>query len=117
MEHWADQFTAACFKELNKEARKYKTMQEWWETTERGDWMEWVLDEIGWPDGIEAEYERAEADAWEEYGNAEANARKEYGNAEADASARYKRAKEVAWVEYVQTTATALRKLIPRVKP
>jgi len=72
--HWTDRFAARACPDGLAEGRKYATVSEWWEATERGDWMGWLLDMIGWPEGAEAEYERVRDAAWAEYKRVTASA-------------------------------------------
>ena len=48
---------------------KGKSAAEFWDTCERGDWMEWLLNAIGfkWPVPAQAEYDRVTAPALAKY--------------------------------------------------
>ena len=46
-----------------------KTLRETWDTCQRGNWLEWLLNacRYQWKDHAGAEYERVTAPAWAEY--------------------------------------------------
>ena len=83
------------------------TLAEWWDKTNRGDWMLWLRDEGVWdftPVQL-AEYERIEAQALAEYERTTASALAEYMRIEAPAWAEYERITAQAWAEYFRITA------------
>jgi cell division septum initiation protein DivIVA len=100
-------------------ARKQHSFAQAWTACERLEWMEWLLDNVGWPDGARAEYDRIRAPAWAEYARVMAAASAEYDRVAAPAwveykrvtaaaSAEYDRVAAPAWVEYKRVTAAAL---------
>ena len=70
-----------------------RTLREAWDSCERGDWLEWLLNACNdnWTAPSWAEYERVTAPAW----------------------AEYERVKATAWAEYERVKATAIRNIIP----
>jgi hypothetical protein len=79
-----------------KEALKWqsgKTLRETWDTCQRGDWLEWLLNACGyqWKAPASAEYQRVKALA----------------------SAEYERVTALAWAEYERVKADTIRTLIP----
>jgi cell division septum initiation protein DivIVA len=81
-----------------------KTLRETWDTCQRGDWLEWLLNTCGyqWTAPALAEYERVKAPA-----------SAEYQRVTAPASAEYERVTARAWAEYERVTADTIRTLIP----
>ena len=77
-----------------------KTLRETWDTCERGDWLEWLLEVCGyqWTAQDRTEYERMTDQAWDEFERA---------------WAQYKRVTDQAWAEYDRVTADTIRALIP----
>jgi hypothetical protein len=67
-----------------------------WETCQRGDWMKWLLVEMGYP---------WTATAWDEYRRIEATALAEYRRIEA--TALDERIKSTSWDEYERIEAPA----------
>jgi hypothetical protein len=96
-----------------------KTLCETWDTCDRGDWLEWLLNACGyqWTAPALAEYQRVEAPAWAEYQRVKAPAWAEYERVTAQALAEYQRVEAPALAEYERVTAPALadtiRTLIP----
>ena len=101
------------------------TLAEWWDKTNRGDWMLWLRDEGVWdftPVQLAeyeritaqalAEYERITAQALAEYERIAAPAWAEYHRIEAQALAEYERITAQAWAEYHRITAQAIREII-----
>ena len=85
------------------------TLAEWWDKTNRGDWMLWLRDEGVWdftPVQL-AEYERITAQAWAEYKRITAPALAEYKRITAQAWAEYKRITASAWAKYHRIEAQA----------
>ena len=76
-----------------------KTLRETWDTCERGDWLEWLLNACGY---------QWTAPAWAEYGRVTAPALAEYGRVKAQAWAEYERVTAPAWAEYERVAAPAL---------
>ena len=103
-----------------------KTLRETWDTCERGDWLEWLLNACGyqWTAPAWAEYERVKAQAlaeyrrvtaqaWAEYERVTDPALAEYERVTAQALAEYERVKAPAWAEYERVKADTIRMLIP----
>ena len=92
-----------------------KTLRETWDTCERGDWLEWLLNACGyqWTAPALAEYGRVKAQAWAEYERVTAPALAEYERVKAPAWAEYARVKATAWAEYERVKADTIRRLIP----
>ena len=92
-----------------------KTLRETWDTCQRGDWLEWLLDACGyqWTAPALAEYERVTAPALAEYERVKAPAWAEYARVKAPALAEYERVKAPALAEYERVTADTIRRLIP----
>ena len=85
------------------------TLAEWWDKTERGNWMLWLRDEGVWdftPVQL-AEYERITAQALAEYKRITAPALAEYKRITAQAWAEYKRITASAWAKYHRIEAQA----------
>lgn len=89
-----------------------KTPAEWWATTERGDWMEWLVEAIFKVtdkamvkfaralNTAAAEYQqRVAAESWALY-------------ASGTSPAEFSRVEDAAWMEYWQKTAIAWRKIL-----
>jgi hypothetical protein len=74
---------------------KGKSLEEFWATCERGDWMIWWMEAVGykWRAVAWVECERIAAAAWAEY--------------------KRRRVPPAAWVECERITAAALRIIIP----
>ena len=90
-----------------REALKWqhsKTLRETWDTCQRGDWLEWLLNVCGyqWP-----------ALAWAKYERVKAPALAEYERVTAPAWAEYYRVKAPALAECERVTADTTRTLIP----
>ena len=70
-----------------------KTLRETWDTCQRGDWLEWLLNACGYQCTAQAwaEYERVKAQAWAEYERVKAPAWAEYQRVTAPAWAEYER--------------------------
>ena len=101
------------------------TLAEWWDKTNRGDWMLWLRNKGVWdftPVQLAeyeritaqalAEYERITAQALAEYERIAAPAWAEYHRIEAQALAEYERITAQAWAEYHRITAQAIREII-----
>ncbi len=86
-----------------------KSLPEIWETCQRGDWLQWLLDKCGykWSEEVRAKYRRVEALAWAEYERVEAPAWAEYERVTGQAWAEYRRVTGPAWAEYERVTAQA----------
>ena len=65
---------------------------DWWDETQHGDWMEWLVNmgPLKLSDAQREEYQRVEAAAWAEYQRVEA----------------------AAWAEYERVKAKAMRRII-----
>lgn len=50
MNHWSDGFTETACDAGIKEARQYATFADWWEGTQRGDYMLWLLEAVNYDD-------------------------------------------------------------------
>ena len=50
MTHWSDGFAETACDAGIKEARQYATFREWWEGTQRGDYMLWLIGKVGYGD-------------------------------------------------------------------
>ena len=81
-----------------------KTLRETWDTCQRGDWLEWLLNACGY---------QWTAPAWAEYARVTAPAWAEYARVTATAVAEYERVKATALAEYERVTADTIRRLIP----
>ena len=68
-----------------------KSLRENWDSCERGDWLEWLLNECGyqWTAPAEEAYQKAKA------------------------LAQYERVTATAWAEYQRVKADTIRTLIP----
>ncbi len=80
------------------EARSWasgKSLPEIWQTCERGDWLEWLLNacDFTWTATARAEYQRVTAPARAEYERVTATAWTEYQRVKATARAEYERVK------------------------
>ena len=86
-----------------------------WNTCERGDWLEWLLNTCGY---------QWTAPAWEAYREAKDTAEEAYQKAKAPAWEAYQKAKAPAWEAYQKATApaeeayrkakaTSIREIIP----
>ena len=92
------------------------TIAEWWDKTDRGDWMMWLADKNVWRfnDQQEAEYERVTAPARRVMATALAErsmattAEAEYRLVTAPALAEYRRVMATASVQYELAMATEL---------
>ena len=90
------------------------TLAEWWDKTNRGDWMLWLRNKGVWdftPVQL-AEYERIKTPALAEYERITAPALAEYKRITAQAWAEYKRITAPAWAEYHRIAAQAIREII-----
>ena len=97
----AQEFYDFCAKEHackeGLEEIRNKKLEDWWDVTQRGDWMLW-LNECGvWEFTMEqlAEYKRVQAPALAEYERVQASAWAEYKRVKAPAWAEYKDRKSV----------------------
>ena len=112
-----------------REALKWqrgKSLRETWDTCERGDWFEWLLNASNyhWTAPAEEAYQKATAPAWEAYQKATAPAEEAYQKAKAPAweayqkakapaEEAYQKAKAPAEEAYQKATATSIREIIP----
>ena len=87
-----------------------KNLCETWDTCQRGDWLEWLLNTCGyqWTAQALAEYARVKASALAEYERVTAPAWAEYERVTAPALDEYERVLALAWAEYQRVTAPAL---------
>ena len=103
-----------------------KTLRETWDTCDRGNWLEWLLESCNYqwsaPALAEfqrvkatawAEFQRVKATAWAEYERVEAPALAEYERVEATALAEFQRVKAPALAEYERVKAATIRAIIP----
>ena len=81
-----------------------KTLRETWDTCQRGDWLEWLLNACGyqWKAPAFAEFDRVKALAWAEY-----------NRVKAPAWAEYERMTALALAEYRRVKADTIRTLVP----
>ena len=97
-----------------------------WNTCERGDWLEWLLNACGYQwtapaweayrkatAPAEEAYQKATATAKEAYQKATATAEEAYQKATATAWEAYQKATATAWEAYQKATATSIREIIP----
>ena len=97
-----------------------------WNTCERGDWLEWLLNTCGYQwtapakeayqkatAPAEEAYRKATAPAWEAYEKARAPAEEAYQKATATAWEAYQKATATAWEAYLKAKATSIRGIIP----
>jgi hypothetical protein len=114
-----------------------KTLRKTWDTCQRGDWLEWLLNACGYQwkatayeayqkatvpayeayqkakvPAYEA-YQKATAPAYEAYQKAKAPAYEAYQKAKAPAYEAYQKAKVPAEKAYQKATATSIREIIP----
>ena len=75
-----------------------------WNTCERGDWLEWLLNACDY---------QWTATALEAYQKATATAEKAYQKAKAPAEEAYRKAKATAEEAYLKAKATSIRGIIP----
>ena len=87
-----------------------KNLRETWDTCQRGDWLEWLLNACGyqWKAPAWAECQRVKDLAWAEYQRVKAPAWAEYQRVKALALAEYQRVEDLAWAEYRRVEALAL---------
>jgi hypothetical protein len=92
-----------------------KTLRETWDTCQRGNWLEWLLNacRYQWKAPAWAEYERVTDHAWAEYERVTDHAWAEYERVKAPALAEYERVTAPAWAEYERVKADTIRTLIP----
>jgi len=86
-----------------------KTLRETWDTCQRGDWLEWLLNACGYQltaTAYEA-YRKATATAYEAYRKAKAPAEEAYRKAKATAEEAYRKATAPAYEAYRKATAPA----------
>jgi len=115
MGHWTDKYVPydPCAEAL-ADARRYSTPQGWWDACIDGSWMEWVLDVVGWPDGVELKYASVTEPELKKYRHVVAQAMLADSTRDTlGPSAEYKRAQKAAWTEYFYTKAEEIRRLIP----
>jgi hypothetical protein len=75
-----------------------------WNTCERGDWLEWLLNACGY---------QWTAPAYEAYQKAKAPAYEAYQKAKAPTYEAYQKAMATAEEAYQKATATSIRKIVP----
>ena len=103
-----------------------KTLRETWDTCQRGDWLEWLLNACGYQWKVPAyeayqkatapayeAYQKATAPAEEAYQKAKATAYEAYQKATAPAYESYQKAKVPAEEAYQKAKATSIRGIIP----
>ena len=81
-----------------------KTLRKTWDTCQRGDWLEWLLNACGY---------QWTAPAYEAYHKAAATAEKAYQKATAPDHEAYHKAKATAEKAYHKAKATSIREIIP----
>ena len=81
-----------------------KTLRETWDTCQRGNWLEWLLNACRY---------QWKAPAWAEYERVKAPALAEYRRVTATALAEYERVQAHAGAEYERVKADTIRTLIP----
>ena len=126
MKNWADRLAeqGVMCQEAVKWAKNYPTLVDAWVECHNSDFMVRLLDHVGWPDGVRAEYERMRTPAKAEFDRRTAPAKAKLDRAKAPAWAEYKRATALAEaeyervatpirVEYDRICTDALRKLVP----
>jgi len=88
---------------------KGKDLRTIWDTCQRGDWLEWLLNACGYQltaTAYEA-YRKATATAYEAYRKAKAPAEEAYRKAKATAEEAYRKATAPAYEAYRKATAPA----------
>ena len=81
-----------------------KTLRETWDTCQRGNWLEWLLNACRY---------QWKAPAWAEYERVTAPALAEYERVKDHALAEYERVTAHALAEYERVKADTIRTLIP----
>jgi hypothetical protein len=94
-------------------AKQYDDGAAMWAACVRPDWMEWLLDHVGWPDEARKAYDEAVAPARKAYDEAVATAIKAYDEAVATTSKAYAEAVATTSKAYDEAVATAIRSLVP----
>ena len=92
-----------------------KTLRKTWDTCQRGDWLEWLLNACGyqWTATASEAYRKAKATALEAYLKATAPAEEAYQKATAPDHEAYHKAKATAEKAYHKAKATSIREIIP----